>query len=116
MMKTRNAHHLKGLCPSKKNHPKKVNITTPQMLAQANKQNRSLCRTAHEALKLFESKEAWGPSEVAAALSINKNTAAKTVKTLVDGGYIVKHGTTKGAWYTKMNADAGGGRGFKPKS
>jgi Fic family protein len=70
-------------------------------LEPMDKQNRSLSRTAHEALRLFETKEAWSVPEIAAALSINKNTAAKTVKTLVDGGYITKHGSTKGAWYAK---------------
>lgn len=61
-----------------------------------------LGRTAYEMLELFESRPIWSTPETASALNLNKNTAAKTIRTLVEDGYLIKHGTTKGAWYTKL--------------
>ena len=60
-----------------------------------------LGRNALAVLELFESRPEWSVPEAAGTLELNKNTAAKTVRTLVDSGYLVKHGATKGAWYTR---------------
>jgi Fic family protein len=60
-----------------------------------------LSRTALSILYLFEKKAQWTSSEIADTLRSNIETAKKAVKSLVDGGYLVKHGTTRGAWYEK---------------
>jgi Fic family protein len=60
-----------------------------------------LGRNALAVLALFNKKKEWSVPEIASSLKMNINTAAKTVKTLVDKSYLTKHGTTKGAWYTK---------------
>jgi len=60
-----------------------------------------LGKTARGILGLFDDKLEWSVAEVAKALGLNVNTAAKTIKTLVEGGYLAKHGSTKGAWYEK---------------
>ena len=60
-----------------------------------------LGKTARASLKLFDNKPEWSVPEIARALELNINTAAKTIKSLVEGGYLTKHGTTKGAWYEK---------------
>jgi hypothetical protein len=36
---------------------------------------------------------------------MNINTAAKTIKTLVEDGYLTKHGVTRGAWYERKGAE-----------
>ncbi|GHS88857.1 cell division protein Fic [Campylobacterota bacterium] len=60
-----------------------------------------LSRFAREVLRLFAKKSELTALEIGQILAANKNTVAKTIKTLVDGGYLVKHGTTRGAWYTQ---------------
>jgi len=60
-----------------------------------------LGRNARDVLELFEPTAEWGIPQIAYTLELNKHTAAKTVKKLVDEGYLIKHGSTKGAWYTK---------------
>ena len=61
-----------------------------------------LSRTARAVLALFDKKKEWTSAEVAAKLKLNIETTKKALKSLVDGGYLVKHGTTKGAWYEKI--------------
>jgi Fic family protein len=61
----------------------------------------SLGRNDRAVLELFERDPEWSTPAAAGALGLNINTAAKTVRRLVDGGYLVKHGLTKGAWYTR---------------
>jgi Fic family protein len=60
-----------------------------------------LGKTARTILKLFENKMEWSIPDIAKTLELNINTTAKTIKSLVDAGYLTKHGTTKGAWYEK---------------
>jgi Fic family protein len=60
-----------------------------------------LGKNARAILGLFDDKPEWGVPEVAKALGLNINTAAKSVKILVEGGYLTKHGTTRGAWYER---------------
>jgi len=63
-----------------------------------------LGKTARAALALFDEKPEWTVAEIAAALALNANTAAKTVKGLVEGGYLAKQGSTRGAWYERARA------------
>jgi Fic family protein len=58
-----------------------------------------LGKNARAVLKLFDTKPEWSIPAVASSLNLNINTAAKTIKTLVNNGYLVKQGITKGAWY-----------------
>jgi len=60
-----------------------------------------LGKNARAVLELFDTNPEWSVPDIASTLKLNKNTAAKTIKTLVDNGYLVKHGTTRGAWYKK---------------
>ena len=60
-----------------------------------------LGKNARAVLELFDDNPEWSIPDIASTLKLNKNTAAKTIKTLVDNGYLVKHGTTRGAWYKK---------------
>lgn len=60
-----------------------------------------LSKNARAVLGLFDNTPEWNIRDIAAALSMNANTAAKAVKTLVDNGYLAKHGATKGVWYEK---------------
>jgi Fic family protein len=60
-----------------------------------------LSRTAVSILDLFKEKPQWTSVEIAEGLNLNIETAKKAVKSLVNAGYLVKHGTTKGAWYEK---------------
>ena len=65
------------------------------------KDDTKLGKTARAILGLFDDKPEWSVAEIAKALDLNVNTAAKTVKALVEGGYLAKHGSTRGAWYEK---------------
>ncbi|MDR1997226.1 MAG: Fic family protein [Candidatus Margulisbacteria bacterium] len=60
-----------------------------------------LSRTARSILALFENKLQWTILEAEKELKENRETIRKSVKSLVAGGYLVKHGTTRGAWYEK---------------
>ena len=65
------------------------------------KDDMRLGKTARAILRLFDDKPEWSVLQVSETLGINVNTAAKTIKMLVEDGYLTKHGTTKGAWYEK---------------
>ncbi|MFP3043429.1 Fic family protein [Treponema primitia] len=58
-----------------------------------------LSRTAVSILDLFKKRPQWTSAEIAEALNLNIETSKKTVKSLVNAGYLVKHGITRGAWY-----------------
>ena len=60
-----------------------------------------LGKNARAVLELFDTEPEWNTGKIAETLGININTAAKTLKLLVEDGYLVKQGTTKGAWYEK---------------
>ena len=59
-----------------------------------------LSRNQKSILKLFYDKAEWSSSEIAAQLDMNIETTKKNLKSLADDGYLIKHGTTKGAWYS----------------
>ena len=52
-------------------------------------------------LELFSDTSELSSSEIAAQLGMNIETVKKNIKSLVDLGYLLKFGTTKGAWYKK---------------
>jgi len=52
-------------------------------------------------LDLFDDKSELGVSEIISSLDMNKETVKKNIKSLIESGYLIKHGSTKGAWYTK---------------
>ena len=60
-----------------------------------------LSRLARNILKLFDEKEDWEIAEITEKLNANSETIRKSVKSLVNLGYLVKNGTTRGAWYEK---------------
>jgi len=52
-------------------------------------------------LGLFNKKPEWTSAAISARLKINIETVKKTLQTLTAYGYLVKQGTTKGAWYER---------------
>jgi Fic family protein len=60
----------------------------------------NLPKLASNILMLFEEQNVITIDDVANKLSVNINTAKKSVKSLLDKDYLIKHGTTKGVWYT----------------
>jgi biotin operon repressor len=58
-----------------------------------------LSRNQMTILKLFDNKPEWSSSEIVAELGMNIETVKKNIKALVDSGYLIKYGATKGAWY-----------------
>ncbi|GHU28074.1 cell division protein Fic [Betaproteobacteria bacterium] len=60
-----------------------------------------LSRNARTILALFENRREWTSREISAELDMNIETAKKSLKSLVDKGYLAKQGATKGAWYEK---------------
>jgi Fic family protein len=65
------------------------------------KDDTKLGKNARAILELFDDKQEWSVPEIANNLGLNINTTAKTIKKLVEDGYLAKHGTTRGAWYEK---------------
>jgi len=57
--------------------------------------------TKQKILSLFERQNCLTSSEIADSLNLNLETAKKAVKTLLLKNYIIKNGSTKGAWYSK---------------
>jgi predicted HTH transcriptional regulator len=49
---------------------------------------------------LFDERPELSSPEIAVQLGMNMETAKKNLKALVNKGYLIKHGTTKGAWYS----------------
>jgi Fic family protein len=64
--------------------------------------DRTLSRLAAKILALFDKHSELTVQEIVQTLDSNTNTVKKAVKTLVDKGFIVKHGTTRGAWYVRV--------------
>jgi len=62
----------------------------------------TLSRNQKAIVELFDKKPEWSSSEIAARLDMNIETVKKSLKSLVERKYLVKHGTTKGAWYEKQ--------------
>ena len=60
-----------------------------------------LSRNQRAILNLFDDKPEWSSPEIAARLHMNIETTKKNLKSLADNGYLIKHGSTKAAWYEK---------------
>ena len=60
-----------------------------------------LTRNNKAILELFSDTSELSSSEIAMRLGMNTETVKKNLKSLVGLGYLIKHGTTKGAWYKK---------------
>jgi Fic family protein len=60
-----------------------------------------LSHRARTILELSDREDRWTIAAMANILDVNSNTVSKSVKSLVDGGYLVKQGTTRGAWYER---------------
>ncbi|GHU64876.1 cell division protein Fic [Spirochaetia bacterium] len=80
-------HLEEKLKPIKQDIPKPAQIDT------------KLSKTALSILDLFKKKPQWTSAEIAEALNLNIETSKKAIKSLLNSGYLVKHGTTRGAWY-----------------
>jgi Fic family protein len=65
------------------------------------KDDTSLSRNQKAVLGLFDEKPELSSPEVAAQLGMNIETTKKNLKALVKKGYLIKHGATKGAWYSR---------------
>lgn len=53
-------------------------------------------------MQAFESKERATISELSKLTGVNLNTIKKHLATLVENNYLIKHGKTRGVWYTKF--------------
>jgi Fic family protein len=60
-----------------------------------------LSRNQRAILELFNSKPEWTSAEISARLDMNIETAKKSLQVLTTYGYLVKQGTTRGAWYER---------------
>jgi Fic family protein len=60
-----------------------------------------LSRNQRAILELFNSKPEWTSTEISARLDMNIETAKKSLQVLTTYGYLVKQGTTRGAWYER---------------
>ncbi|MDR1498903.1 MAG: Fic family protein [Rickettsiales bacterium] len=61
----------------------------------------NLPKLAGDILSLFDMQSIITINDVVEKLCTNINTAKKSIKLLLDKDYIIKHGTTKGVWYTR---------------
>jgi Fic family protein len=62
----------------------------------------NLSRNQKAVLGLFDERPELSSPEIAAQLGMNIETTKKNLKALVKKGYLIKHGTTKGAWYSRL--------------
>lgn len=62
--------------------------------------NLKLSPTSTAILALFSNRPEWTVSDIAVSLDKNLETVKKSVQLLVKNGYLLKHGTTKSAFYT----------------
>ena len=65
------------------------------------KDDTTLTRNQRAVLGLFNNNGEWGSSEIAGQLDMNIDTVKKNLKILVNNGYLIKYGKTKGAWYRR---------------
>lgn len=63
--------------------------------------DRQLGQLARNILRLFDQHAQWSITSMAEELQVSSAAVSKSVKSLVDGGYLVKHGITRGAWYER---------------
>ena len=63
-----------------------------------------LGKTAKTIMELFDADSELTQAEITNALGLNPATTKKTLARLVADGYLIKHGSTKGAYYSLANA------------
>jgi len=63
--------------------------------------DRQLGQLARNILLLFDQQEQWTIAAMVEQLQVSSYAVSKSVKSLIDGGYLVKHGITRGAWYER---------------
>ena len=63
----------------------------------------SLPELSTQILDIFKQKDRVTVSDIVDTTGANINTVKKHVASLVGNGYLTKHGTTRGVWYTKNN-------------
>jgi len=66
------------------------------------KVSNNISLTEQKILSLFENSANLTSPEISERLNLNLETAKKAVKSLVLKKYLVKNGSTKGAWYSKI--------------
>jgi len=67
------------------------------------KDNLNLTHNQKIILNLFNNKPEIISSEISAQTGMNIETVKKNLKLLAEAGYVIKHGATKGAWYTRSS-------------
>ncbi len=59
--------------------------------------------TATKIMALFNEKNQWTSAEIAKTANLKQATVNKTLNDLVRNNYLIKNGSTRGAWYEKNN-------------
>ena len=63
--------------------------------------NLDLPEISAKIMEVFETKDRATISELSELTETNINTIKKHLSSLVENNYLLKHGKTRGAWYTK---------------
>lgn len=64
-------------------------------------QTHGLSLTSNRIMSLFANRSQWTSAEISAETSIKIATVKKALAELVKAGYLIKNGSTRGAWYEK---------------
>lgn len=64
--------------------------------------NLNLPEVSAKIMQVFETKERATISEISELTGVNLNTIKKHLASLVENNYLIKHGKTRGVWYTKV--------------
>ncbi len=64
--------------------------------------NLDLPEVSAKIVEVFETKDRATISEISEITGVNLNTIKKHLASLVDNNYLIKHGRTRGVWYTKV--------------
>ena len=60
-----------------------------------------LSLTGAKIMALFEDKNQWTSAEIASTSGIKIATVKKALSELIQNNYLIKNGSTRGAWYEK---------------
>jgi len=83
------------------NESSKIGLSVQEPLRDEISPDSTLTRNQRAILELFEKIQNLDTSEISKRLNMNSDTVKKNLKSLADSGYIIKYGSTKGAWYKK---------------
>jgi Fic family protein len=64
--------------------------------------NLDLPEISAKIMEVFDAKDRATISELSELTGTNINTIKKHLSSLVENNYLIKHGKTRGAWYTKI--------------